>query len=167
MMMAGEQSIDRRRSVAARAARNRCPNRSGGGSLEELRPFFNVDDHGWILIRAFLVAALRPGLPLTILVARGEQGARESTACRVISSLIDPRTSALGGVLREVVISLHPPEIPSSCVSITWTAYPRISPMLGLTVKPVETKFEDKRIAMRIKVEFTKPPAGAWRATGL
>ena len=54
------------------------------------------------MIRAFLVAALRPGFPLPILVAKGEQGAGKSTACRVISSLIDPRTSALRGVPREV-----------------------------------------------------------------
>ena len=78
------------------------PEPERGGSLEELRPFFNVDHHGWILIRAFLVAALRPGLPLPILVAKGEQGAGKSTACRVISSLIDPRNSALRGVPREV-----------------------------------------------------------------
>src|SRR5216683_1894055 len=52
--------------------------------------------------QAFLVAALRPGFPLPILVAKGEQGAGKSTACRVISSLIDPRTSALRGVPREV-----------------------------------------------------------------
>ena len=78
------------------------PEPEPGGSLEELRSFFNVDHHGWILIRAFLVAALRPGFPLPILVAKGEQGAGKSTACRVISSLIDPRTSALRGVPREV-----------------------------------------------------------------
>ena len=78
------------------------PEPERGGSLEQLRPFFNVDHHGWILIRAFLVAALRPGFPLPILVAKGEQGAGKSTACRVISSLIDPRTSALRGVPREV-----------------------------------------------------------------
>jgi hypothetical protein len=78
------------------------PEPERGGSLEELRPFFNVDRHGWILIKAFLVAALRPGLPLPILVAKGEQGAGKSTACRVLSSLIDPRTSALRGVPREV-----------------------------------------------------------------
>jgi hypothetical protein len=78
------------------------PEPERGGSLEELRPFFNVDHHGWILIRAFLVGALRPGFPLPILVAKGEQGAGKSTACRVISSLIDPRTSALRGVPREV-----------------------------------------------------------------
>src|SRR5271166_951401 len=78
------------------------PEPERGGSLEELRPFFSVDHHGWTLIRAFLVAALRPGLPCPILVVKGEQGAGKSTGCRVISSLIDPRTAALRGVPREV-----------------------------------------------------------------
>jgi hypothetical protein len=78
------------------------PEPEPGGSLHELRPFFNVDHHGWVLIRAYLIAALRPGFPLPILVAKGEQGSGKSTACRVISSLIDPRTSALRGIPREV-----------------------------------------------------------------
>ena len=78
------------------------PEPERGGRIDELRRFFNVDHHGWILIRAFLVATLRPGFPLPILVAKGEQGSGKSTACRVISSLIDPRTSALRGVPREV-----------------------------------------------------------------
>jgi hypothetical protein len=34
-----------------------------GGSVEELRPFFNVDHGGWVLIKAFLVAALNPPCP--------------------------------------------------------------------------------------------------------
>jgi len=72
------------------------------GSLDELRSFLNIDDDGWVLIKAFLVSALRPALPCPILVAKGEQGAGKSTACRVISSLIDPRTSALRGAPREV-----------------------------------------------------------------
>jgi hypothetical protein len=78
------------------------PEPQRGGSLQELRPFLNVDHQGWTLIRAFLVAAVRPGLPYPILVAKGEQGTGKSTACRVISSLVDPRTSALRGVPREV-----------------------------------------------------------------
>ncbi len=73
-----------------------------GGSIEELRPFLNVDHDGWVLIRAFLVAALKPAMPYPILVAKGEQGAGKSTGCRVIISLIDPRTSALRGAPREV-----------------------------------------------------------------
>jgi hypothetical protein len=78
------------------------PEPQSGGSLEELQSFFNVDREGWTLIKAFLVAALRPALPCPILVAKGEQGAGKSTACRAISSLIDPRTSALRGAPREV-----------------------------------------------------------------
>ncbi len=77
------------------------PEPERGGSLDELRSFLNVDEYGWILIKAFLVAALRP-LPCPILVVKGEQGAGKSTACRIISALIDPRTAALRGVPREV-----------------------------------------------------------------
>ncbi len=73
-----------------------------GGGLDELRRFLNVDHQGWTLIKAFLAAALRPGLPCPILVAKGEQGAGKSTACRMISALLDPRTGALRGVPREV-----------------------------------------------------------------
>jgi hypothetical protein len=73
-----------------------------GGALDELRHFLNVDHQGWTLIRAFLVAVFRPGISYPILVAKGEQGAGKSTACRVISSLVDPRTAALRGVPREV-----------------------------------------------------------------
>src|SRR3984957_16053884 len=73
-----------------------------GGSLDELRPFLNVDHQGWTLIKAFLVATLRPSVPCPILVAKGEQGAGKTTACRIISALIDPRTGSLRGVPREV-----------------------------------------------------------------
>ncbi len=73
-----------------------------GGGLDELRRFLNVDQRGWILIKAFLVASLRPSVPCPILVAKGEQGAGKTTACRVISALVDPRTGALRGVPREV-----------------------------------------------------------------
>ncbi len=73
-----------------------------GGSLDELRRFLNVDHQGWTLIKAFVVAALRPSVPCPILVAKGEQGAGKTTACRIISALIDPRTGALRGVPREV-----------------------------------------------------------------
>jgi hypothetical protein len=73
-----------------------------GGSLDELLPFLNVDHRGWTLIKSFLVAALRPSVPCPILVAKGEQGAGKSTACRIISALIDPRTGVLRGVPREV-----------------------------------------------------------------
>ena len=39
------------------------PEPERGGSLEELRPFFNVDHQGWTLVKAFLVAALVQASP--------------------------------------------------------------------------------------------------------
>ncbi len=78
------------------------PSPERGGDVDELRRFLNVDHQGWTLIKAFLVAALRPSLPCPILVAKGEQGAGKTTACRIISALIDPRTGSLRGVPREV-----------------------------------------------------------------
>src|SRR5271169_3115419 len=78
------------------------PTPERGGGLDELRRFLNVDHQGWTLIKAFLVAALRPSVPCPILVAKGEQGAGKTTACRIISALIDPRTGSLRGVPREV-----------------------------------------------------------------
>src|SRR5271155_4711655 len=73
-----------------------------GGGLDELHHFLNVDHQGWTLIKSFLIAALRPGVPCPILVAKGEQGAGKTTACRIISALLDPRSGALRGVPREV-----------------------------------------------------------------
>src|ERR1700730_4804202 len=78
------------------------PEPEHGGSLEELRPFLNVDDYAWTLIRGFLVATLRPDVPCPALVVKGDQGAGKSTACRAISRLIDPRTSALRGAPHDV-----------------------------------------------------------------
>jgi hypothetical protein len=93
---AGAPSIDRRLNLAARGSQA-LPEPKPGGSLGETPAFFNLDHQGWILVRAFLIAALRPGVPCPILVAKGEQGAGKSTACRIISALIDPRTGALRG----------------------------------------------------------------------
>ena len=93
------------------------PEPQRGCSLEELRSFLNVDYHGWTLIRAFLVAALRPDLPCPILVLKGEQGSGKSTASRVIGLLIDPRISALRGSLVRSAISSRQLETPGWCVS--------------------------------------------------
>ena len=95
------------------------PEPERGGSLNELRRFLNVDDQGWTLIRAFLVATLRPGLPCPILVAKGEQGAGKSTACRVISALIDPRTERCEAFHARFGTLLPPPGTRGSCASTT------------------------------------------------
>ncbi|MCL2779437.1 MAG: hypothetical protein FWD73_15705 [Polyangiaceae bacterium] len=65
-----------------------------GGSVQELRPFLNVaDDHGFVLSVAWIIAALRPGLPFPIAVFSGEQGTGKSTASRVLRMFVDPNKS--------------------------------------------------------------------------
>src|ERR1019366_6848648 len=69
-----------------------------------------IDAEGWRIVnrppprfhRTRGSPALPPGVPCPILVAKGEQGAGKTTACRIISALVDPRTGALRGVPREV-----------------------------------------------------------------
>jgi hypothetical protein len=56
-----------------------------GGQLAELRPFVNVQTAGeWILLTAWLVAALRPTGPYATLVVHGEQGSAKSSVTRVL-----------------------------------------------------------------------------------
>lgn len=66
-----------------------------GGSLDDLRPFLNVTDDGWQLIRAWLLQAARDRGPYPALVLTGEQGAAKSTTARVLRSLIDPSSVPL------------------------------------------------------------------------
>ena len=61
-----------------------------GGTLEELRPFVNVEAEDFVLVLAVLVAALRPGVPSPIFAPNGEQGSAKSTLCRAMKALVDP-----------------------------------------------------------------------------
>jgi hypothetical protein len=73
------------------------------GSLGNLRQFINVEkDSDWVLILAWLVAALRPRGPYPILALNGEQGSAKSTACRILRSLVDPNIAALRSAPKEV-----------------------------------------------------------------
>lgn len=73
-----------------------------GGSLATLRPFINTaDEKNWILIVAWLVAALRPTGPYPILTLQGEQGSAKSTTARILRSLVDPSTVPLRTTPRE------------------------------------------------------------------
>jgi hypothetical protein len=61
-----------------------------GGSLAELRALLNVDDDGFALAAAWLVAALRPGRPAPLLIVEGPQGTAKSTTTEILRSIIDP-----------------------------------------------------------------------------
>ena len=67
-----------------------------GGNIEELRPLLNAaDEMTWILIKAFLVGAMRESGPFTILRVEGEQGSAKSTTCKMIRALLDPHIAPL------------------------------------------------------------------------
>jgi hypothetical protein len=67
-----------------------------GGSVEELRPLVNLpDDDSWRLFVAWLVGALRPNRPFTVLAVSGEHGSAKSTLCRMARRLIDPSAADL------------------------------------------------------------------------
>ena len=73
-----------------------------GGNVEELRRFVNVkskDD--FVIVVAFLVAALRNRGPYPVLVLTGEQGAAKSTLARIVRALIDPNTAPLRALPRD------------------------------------------------------------------
>ncbi len=74
-----------------------------GGNVGLLRQFLNLEnDHDWVLVLSWLVAALRPTGPYPMLVVNGEQGSAKTTLCRVLRTLIDPNKAALRAVPRDV-----------------------------------------------------------------
>lgn len=72
------------------------PKPVNGGDINELKPFLNYRTEGdWMLIVAWLLAALRPGSPYPILTIQGEQGSAKSTTTKILKSLIDPSSLLL------------------------------------------------------------------------
>jgi hypothetical protein len=73
-----------------------------GGSVETLRSFLNVqsDDH-FVLVIAWLLAALRNRGPYPVLVLSGEQGSAKSTFSALLRALVDPNTAPLRALPRE------------------------------------------------------------------
>lgn len=73
-----------------------------GGSLDELRPFVNTgSEEDWMLMVAWLLAAIRPTGPYPVLLLEGEQGSAKSTTGRVLRALVDPNVAALRTVPRD------------------------------------------------------------------
>lgn len=68
------------------------------GTVETLRRFLNLapdQESDWILLVAWLLAALRPTGPYPILVLHGEQGSAKSSFSKVLRSILDPNVSPL------------------------------------------------------------------------
>jgi phage/plasmid primase-like uncharacterized protein len=75
-----------------------------GGSINRLRKYLNIkpeDQHDFVLLVAWLLAALRPRGPYPVLSVTGEAGSAKSTLLRILRSLIDPNQSPLRAAPRE------------------------------------------------------------------
>ncbi|ACK50489.1 conserved hypothetical protein [Methylocella silvestris BL2] len=69
-----------------------------GSSIDELRAFANIaTEDDFLIVVAWLVAALRERGPYPILVLNGEQGSGKSSFSRLLRSLIDPASPAIQG----------------------------------------------------------------------
>ena len=86
------------------------PEPEQGGSIEDLRPFVNVrvdgeskqiTDTDFVLVVAWLLAALRESGPYPILKVYGEHGATKSTLTKLLRSLTDPHKSEARQLPRE------------------------------------------------------------------
>ncbi len=65
-----------------------------GGSIDELRPFLTIaNEDDFMLIAAYLAAALRNRGPYPILALVGEGGTAKTSTARLLRSLIDPHAA--------------------------------------------------------------------------
>lgn len=72
-----------------------------GGSIEALRKFLHVRDEDFVLVVAYLLAALRPRGPYPVLALTGEHGSTKSTLTAVVRALVDPNAAPLRALPRD------------------------------------------------------------------
>ena len=73
-----------------------------GGSVEILRRFLNLsNENDFVLIAAWLLAALRPGGPYPLLAISGEQGSAKTVLSKLLRALVDPNVAPVRALPRE------------------------------------------------------------------
>src|SRR5437763_859348 len=73
-----------------------------GGSIEALNCFLNLTSRNdFVLIVAWLLAALRPSGPYPLLAISGEQGSAKTVLSKLLKALIDPNTAPVRSLSRE------------------------------------------------------------------
>jgi hypothetical protein len=77
------------------------PNPERDGSLGDLNRYLNIHDDDLKLVKAWLLACLKPNMPYPILVLQGEQGSAKSTACDILCDLVDPNNNNLRSAPRD------------------------------------------------------------------
>ena len=78
-----------------RAGMQALPEPVRGGRLDELDKHLRMSPDGYVLAKAWLLAALRPRGPYPVLAFTGEQGTAKSTTLRMLRHLVDPNTAEL------------------------------------------------------------------------
>src|SRR4051812_3384580 len=73
-----------------------------GGSIDSLRPFLNLSSQNdFVLVVAWLCAALRPSGPYPLLAISGEQGSAKTVLSKMLRALVDPNSAPLRALPRE------------------------------------------------------------------
>src|SRR5271166_2403056 len=73
-----------------------------GGSIEALHSFLTLASrHDFVLVVAWLLAALRSGGPYPLLAISGEQGSAKTVLSKLLKALIDPNAAPVRSLSRE------------------------------------------------------------------
>src|SRR6476661_1571504 len=73
-----------------------------GGSIEALTAFLNLPTRNdFVLVAAWLLAALRPGGPYPLLAVSGEQGSAKTVLSKILRALIVPNAAPVRTPARE------------------------------------------------------------------
>src|SRR4029079_10961984 len=73
-----------------------------GGSIETLQRFLNLsNENDFVLLVAWLLAALRPGGPFPLLALAGEQGSAKTVLSKVLRALVDPNVAPVRALPRD------------------------------------------------------------------
>jgi hypothetical protein len=77
------------------------PHPDKNGNIGKLLSLLNIKDHAtWVLTNSWLIGAMRPKGPYSILMLLGEQGSAKSTYSRILRSIIDPSKAPLRTIPR-------------------------------------------------------------------
>jgi hypothetical protein len=80
----------------------RLPMPQAGGSIEALASFLNLRNRNdFVLVVAWLLAALRACGPYPVLAISGEQGSAKTVLSKLLKALIDPNVAPVRALVRE------------------------------------------------------------------
>jgi hypothetical protein len=73
-----------------------------GGSIEALQSFLNLSNQNdFVLVVAWLLAALRSSGPYPLLAISGEQGSTKTVLSKLLRALVDPNVAPVRALPRE------------------------------------------------------------------